>query len=1161
MRKGKNSFRRAAAVVCALAMCASAMPSAAFAEESAVTTQEPATVTSEVSEEDPQKQEETTDNTEATDPVDSTESTDTTEKTDVTDSTDTTESTDATESAEQTDDIDAADSTENTESDVNSDEEAGEKAEETTENDAQPTEETEESADSDSVALLSLEDEGTPAETDGENQVGKTVEIDSNKDLVDAILHQADDQTWVFTKAGTYNVFNAANYQDDKTGLSSTNQMYGGYVPAEELLEGHSDAEYIFPIYVDNLTITKDASVTDDVTLTSTATPSETIGGMGNYQNFITVFGNNVTIEGVNLKSNTNEYYGTCNKVVELINAQSLTLKDVNVISLRNSEGKKFGGSIYFNTENAGESKIENVTMDAWISAGTVKSGKIAIDGLTQDFSNSEYAGYQYEGSYGWNPCVKGSDDVITTQNYTIIVDDKTDLSNQVFNENLRAGTTIQLKPGNYNLTPNNTHEVSGQTGWYMAIDKSVTVQGIDNSGNVITDATQAKASIYSTNYAANGAWSAQNLITVFADDVTLEGLVIMNKVEPNKAIEVVGDESAAMDFTVRNCKFAPIAKSLLKDGAVTDGNGNTVYTWDEYKQYGASLYFSAKGKCEINATVENNYFDHSGISLGATTKGVYTISGNTFDGAKNWNNDPDYYYSTIGYQGKWLYPDPDCTTLGDAVVNVTGNTFNDAGEINFSQVTTGDEVVDLSGNTGLDTGKVSGPVKVDGQMIIDSEGALKVAIAAAQPGDTIKLAGDVVLSDTLILDKDITIDGDGHTISTTAIKTALEAVNGESNKYSAIVAATNNANVVLKNLTVKGDPAAASQDANLTHYNRYIGVAAVNANLTMENCKVLDITYTGDLQGMQNGFGVYAVSDSAKTLTLNNTEISNFNKAAVVVRDKVDLVMDGCTITGFGEQAIIAQNGVQFAGNASIKNTQISGLVYNADNEWTHASTAIYNLGTDDKKATLENVVCNNVDTSFYAAGGNTTIYSGKYVHVGEDNAAVSGDDAAKIAVLGGTFDSNPSAYVPAGYECTVGGDGTFTVKTASQAPSEDKKEETTSTQGSSSNTQSTTQSGSNITYYTCPACGYHDWTAGADGYKCNHCGYVESVKQLSGYGNVKGVYEPKTSAAAAQSVSSSAIPQTGDVMPIGLMGGVTVIAAAAFVALFVLRKRQNND
>lgn len=123
------------------------------------------------------------------------------------------------------------------------------------------------------------------------------------------------------------------------------------------------------------------------------------------------------------------------------------------------------------------------------------------------------------------------------------------------------------------------------------------------------------------------------------------------------------------------------------------------------------------------------------------------------------------------------------------------------------------------------------------------------------------------------------------------------------------------------------------------------------------------------------------------------------------------------------------------------------------------------------------------------------------------------------------------------------------------------------TTTENNAASTATTTQSGGNITYYTCPACGYHNWTATGEGYKCDHCGYVESVKQLSGYGNVKGIYEPKTSAAAAQSASgaasaaaTSAIPQTSDELP---LVGLVVVAIAALLGLgitIVLKKRNNR-
>ena len=65
------------------------------------------------------------------------------------------------------------------------------------------------------------------------------------------------------------------------------------------------------------------------------------------------------------------------------------------------------------------------------------------------------------------------------------------------------------------------------------------------------------------------------------------------------------------------------------------------------------------------------------------------------------------------------------------------------------------------------------------------------------------------------------------------------------------------------------------------------------------------------------------------------------------------------------------------------------------------------------------------------------------------------------------------------------------------------------------------------NITYYTCQACGYHNWTATEAGYRCDNCGYLESTRQLSGYGNVKGTYTPGS---GATSTAASAVPQTGD-------------------------------
>lgn len=95
---------------------------------------------------------------------------------------------------------------------------------------------------------------------------------------------------------------------------------------------------------------------------------------------------------------------------------------------------------------------------------------------------------------------------------------------------------------------------------------------------------------------------------------------------------------------------------------------------------------------------------------------------------------------------------------------------------------------------------------------------------------------------------------------------------------------------------------------------------------------------------------------------------------------------------------------------------------------------------------------------------------------------------------------------------------------------------------------------------YYTCRACGYHNWTATEAGYRCDTCGYLESVKQLSGYCNVKGVYTPQTNttaAAASRAGSTESLPQTGDEGNFLLWGCLLVLSSSALAAMEIRRKR----
>ena len=96
--------------------------------------------------------------------------------------------------------------------------------------------------------------------------------------------------------------------------------------------------------------------------------------------------------------------------------------------------------------------------------------------------------------------------------------------------------------------------------------------------------------------------------------------------------------------------------------------------------------------------------------------------------------------------------------------------------------------------------------------------------------------------------------------------------------------------------------------------------------------------------------------------------------------------------------------------------------------------------------------------------------------------------------------------------------------------------------------------------TYYTCPKCGYHDWTATDTGYRCDTCGYLETVNQLAGYGNVKGVYEPKTTGSAAAGTATAAVPQTGDESNPALWLGLLLLSGLALGGITLYRRKKTQ-
>lgn len=269
---------------------------------------------------------------------------------------------------------------------------------------------------------------------------------------------------------------------------------------------------------------------------------------------------------------------------------------------------------------------------------------------------------------------------------------------------------------------------------------------------------------------------------------------------------------------------------------------------------------------------------------------------------------------------------------------------------------------------------------------IVESNGNIQNAIDNAQNGDVIYVSAGTYNQAITINNKNITVTGDDETkICGPEDYNDIETVNAiaeESVNYSAIVSIVDS-NATLKNITVEGIPEKTDNVTNLTHTNRYIGIASINSTTLLDNVSVNNIKYSESLRGMQNGIGIYCVAtETNKTVTIKNSTVSMANKCSLIVRNNVSkATITDSTFIGNGEQNIIAENGLQIACPAEIKNNTIKNYKYNSENEWAHGSYAILIQSTGANSVDITGNTFDNVDNGIYAytagsvKGGKTSV------------------------------------------------------------------------------------------------------------------------------------------------------------------------------------------
>ncbi|MBE6705057.1 MAG: hypothetical protein E7583_07320 [Ruminococcaceae bacterium] len=249
-------------------------------------------------------------------------------------------------------------------------------------------------------------------------------------------------------------------------------------------------------------------------------------------------------------------------------------------------------------------------------------------------------------------------------------------------------------------------------------------------------------------------------------------------------------------------------------------------------------------------------------------------------------------YAANVGTDGKVLKV-ADCTFEGDKAINVHSNTIN-AGvildEITVTDNTLGDTTsvfilpenataedfigdaeVTFAGNETVSGEAIEeiiegyGAVNLEGRIFANLKSA--VEYAEANNISEIELLGDTVEDETVVITEDITINGNGFTVTG---KDGINYVSGADGVTPFTI--TNGANVVLKNIVVVAG-GIRSDDPNVANSNAGAGDAIYieNSTLTITDSEI----YGGDME-CNGGNAGRAINSVNSVIVISESVISN---------------------------------------------------------------------------------------------------------------------------------------------------------------------------------------------------------------------------------------------------------------------------------------------
>lgn len=296
----------------------------------------------------------------------------------------------------------------------------------------------------------------------------------------------------------------------------------------------------------------------------------------------------------------------------------------------------------------------------------------------------------------------------------------------------------------------------------------------------------------------------------------------------------------------------------------------------------------------------------------------------------------------------------------------------------------------------------------------VGSSGNPQNAIDIADSGTTINLATATYTAPLTIINKNITINGNG--IGNTIISGPVGGVPSE-NSRNPLIYVNGSTNTVIQNLTVNGNNIGFPVNGNIT------GIYYLNAGGSVTNTNITQIANSAPpYGGGQQGVAIRAEVNSGGPFTFaaTNNTIDHFQKAAIVVAGSpITATVSNNTIEGLGVVSEPASIGIQLSAGASgtVTGNSISGLI-NGD----HAqSDGILLFSAGSNILVSGNTVTNNDEGILSLDTGGGLIIQNNNVSDSGDSGIVVLDTAGDSQILSNTLTNNGGPSGPSGMNTSI--------------------------------------------------------------------------------------------------------------------------------------------